>query len=261
MNGLLTEDFPLRDTGCSTGVDAANDPIHRWYVIKEAFSPRLVSHAIREIGVGSQETVLDPFCGSGTVPLAVSQNGISSVGLEVNPFLRFVSQAKLRRPSIDSLQKGFERAVSGIRENQRSPLEGYSTFCGAGKSVKWLFNRSVLRGFEGAWRASARMGPEVRDVIRMTLIGAAMDSCNAFVDGKCLRYKKNWRSLRYGRQSLLRSFQERVSQVREDLGHEGKQHPGVRVRQGDCRTDFRRLFRRNFKLCITSPPYLNSFDY
>jgi hypothetical protein len=257
---FLNENFQLRDTGCSNGVDSAELPVHRWYVIKEAFSPRLVQRAMADAGIRPAETVLDPFCGSGTVPLAAAQAGARGVGIEVNPFLAFVSRTKLVTPRPRSVLRLADRVASASRSGAPSPLERYSTFSSGGGAEKWLFNPPVLRAFESAWREAAAGKSDERDVVRLALLGAAMDSCNASVDGKCLRYKREWRTLRYGRRRFVDSFMQRVSQMAGDL--EAAHVSGkARVAEGDSRRDIGRAFQGRFRLCVTSPPYLNSFDY
>ena len=70
-------------------------PRHRWYSIKEGFSPELVKQAIRESECEEGDLVVDVFCGGGTTTLTAVTEGRAALGFEVNPFLAFVSRAKL----------------------------------------------------------------------------------------------------------------------------------------------------------------------
>lgn len=261
MHNFLNEKFLLRDTGCSNGVDAINAQVHRWYVIKEAFSPRLVERAISDAEVESSETVIDPFCGSGTVPLTASLKECTGLGIEVNPFLAFVSQSKLLRPRITSLRTGFEQVVQAVKRGKESPLEKFSTFSNGGEAEKWLFNESILRSFEGGWHSAEALAPSVRDLCRLALLAAAMDTCNATHDGKCLRYRKDWSSISYGRREFLEAFEARMAVIQEDLALLPRSHGSSNIRLGDSRQQMLQPLKEKFKLCITSPPYLNSFDY
>src|SRR6266581_2100858 len=92
---FLNHRFLLRDLDYSNGRDTFELPRHRWYALKEAFSPALVKHAAAAAGCKKGDVLLDPFCGSGTVTLAAAELGLRASGIEVNPFLAFVSQAKL----------------------------------------------------------------------------------------------------------------------------------------------------------------------
>lgn len=260
-NGFLNESFALRDAGWSNGADNGALGIHRWYGFKEAFSPHLVDRAASEASVGAGDTIFDPFCGSGTVPIAAAQRGAAGVGLEVNPFMAFVSRTKLLRASPGSLTRAAGKVVTSAKRCDRSPLERFSTFSSAGGSEKWLFNQSVLRAFEGGWGASSELDPDERELTRLALLGAAMDVCNAKRDGKCLRYKTGWRELRYDRRAFVSAYESRVAVMESDLRDSVAPAGSGRIAMGDSRRDLLDVYRGKFKLCITSPPYLNSFDY
>jgi SAM-dependent methyltransferase len=258
---LLNESFPLRDAGWSNGDDNGVTPVHRWYPFKEAFSPRLVERAASESDVEAKDTVLDPFCGSGTVPVAAAHRGAAGVGVEVNPFMAFVSRTKLLRVDPSTLRRALPRLVAAAKRGDKSPLERFSTFSSAGGAEKWLFNPPVLRAFEGAWWEAASLGLATRDLMRLALLAAAMDVCNAKRDGKCLRYKSDWSDLRYGRRAFNEAFEQRVLTMAEDLRSAEPPSGTARISLGDSRRDLAKAFRGKFKLCVTSPPYLNSFDY
>lgn len=258
---MLNEDFHLRDSGCSNSVDALEEPRHRWYPIKEAFSPRLVEAAIGDISPISDAFVFDPFCGSGTVPLTSSAIGHKSVGIEVNPFLAFVSRTKLLSPSVSMFDSACPQVMEGIKKGKSSPLERYSTFSSSGGSQKWLFNQVVLRSFEGGWAAIDDCESQVRDLLRMALIASAMDTCNAVRDGKCLRYRKEWQEYGFGKRDFTTAFEGRILKMSEDLKKSSIDDSKWSVTQGDSRTHLTELRSAGFRLCVTSPPYLNSFDY
>ena len=257
---MLNEAFELRGTGCSTADDCSTSPRHRWYVIKEGFSPKVFESAAENVTLSKQDAVLDPFCGSGTVPLCASLEGHAAVGIEVNPFLAFVSRSKLLKCRPATVRSHLPAVMEGMQRGAKSSLESFSTFSETKDSDKWLFNRCVLRSFEGGW-VSLRdcLGP-AGDLLRLCLLGAAMDNCNATADGKCLRYRKDWKAARFGKHNLLESLDRRVGEVCEDL--ELSDAPGAhpRVFTGDARKVMLSEVQR-FKLCVTSPPYLNSFDY
>ena len=67
-------------------------PRHRWYWVKEGFSPFLVQTAIKSERCVPTDLVVDPFCGSGTVPLESARCQMPSAATEVNPFLAVCSK-------------------------------------------------------------------------------------------------------------------------------------------------------------------------
>lgn len=70
-------------------------PVHDWYLMPESYSEPLVVEALEKYGLGKQDSILDPFSGTGTTVITAAMHGVNGVGLEVNPFLAFASRVKL----------------------------------------------------------------------------------------------------------------------------------------------------------------------
>ena len=68
---------------------------HDWYRFVLSFPPHLVRDYLDDFRLHETHTVLDPFCGTGTTLVESKLQGIKSVGLEVNPFVRFASSVKV----------------------------------------------------------------------------------------------------------------------------------------------------------------------
>lgn len=114
--------------------------VHDWYLMPESYSEPLIVEAIERFGISPGDTILDPFSGTGTTVLTAILKGINGIGLEVNPFLAFVSRVKFdwdidinlfkislldflneTRPLLRSLtvnQDLFDLHVSDIQVNQ-----------------------------------------------------------------------------------------------------------------------------------------------
>lgn len=242
--------------------DAAKLPRHRWYYFKEAFSPAIVEHMISTSGLSAGSVVFDPFSGSGTTPLTAAQSGMLGAGVEVNPFLRFVAETKGLQADEDEFLKAIERAIKGAKSELPSHLEEFSTFSEkaplAQARDRWLFNSSVLRAYSGASKTTVGECRSVQNLAKLCLIGATMDCANASKDGKCLRYKKDWKSREYNKFDFIDSLEARSKIVYEDLKSCNTSSYEMSVNLGDCRNYD---IDKKFDLCVTSPPYLNSFDY
>jgi hypothetical protein len=257
----LNENFGYQGADYSTTQSSSGLPRHRWYLIKEGFSPKLVNAALDSMALKNEDLVLDPFAGCGTVPLTAAGRGISAIGVEVNPFLSFVSKTKIRNCGTNDLRSGAEvvlRAAESFKKC-RSPLEGYSTFSSRRGADKWLFNTEILRIFAAGSAAVGGASARTRRFLRLALVKAAMDNCNAKADGKCLRYKKGWEDFDYGAEDFVKSFETHLRMIIEDLSSMPV-GTNVDVKNDDSRKALSALPRK-FRLCITSPPYLNSFDY
>ena len=69
--------------------------VHDWYRFVLSFPPHLVREYLNRFDVRRSDTVLDPFCGTGTTPVECKKLGIGSVGIEPNPMAYFASSVKV----------------------------------------------------------------------------------------------------------------------------------------------------------------------
>jgi hypothetical protein len=259
MNSNLNKDFELNNKGTSNAGDTRSLARHRWYFYKEGFSPALVNKAIEESDISEKDIVLDPFNGSGTVTLTAAMRGINSLGFEVNPFTSFLSQVKATNFTEKNFRKVSDLIMMNSEKGGISHLENYSTFTEnnhRGKN-KWLFNKDILQAFAGGYNNLGHSNKSSK-LAKLALVSAIMENSNAKKDGKCLRYKNNWENLNYDKTSFLESLQDNLNIIEKDLENKVETKPIIKT--GDSRKLVKKLDFK-FKLCITSPPYLNTFDY
>ena len=69
-------------------------PVHEWYRFVLSFPPHLVRDYIHKFELTPEQTVLDPFCGTGTTLVEAKKLGIPSVGVEANAMAHFAAQVK-----------------------------------------------------------------------------------------------------------------------------------------------------------------------
>lgn len=259
-SATVNEKFSLKNGGYSDARNSGSLPRHRWYFVKEAFAPSLVEKAMDHADCREGDVVVDPFCGSGTVPLVATLRRCQSIGFEANPFLAFLSKAKMLQAQPDAVAEG-SLVVTDAASTANAPfLNEFSTFSHGDGLTKWLFNQQVLTAFKGGWDATLALDASIRDLLQVALLGAAMDTCNATRDGKALRYRKTWHDINFDAQDFQLAFTKRVENIRLDLADCPVDSQFGAVRYGDSRNQLATLARK-FRLCVTSPPYLNSFDY
>lgn len=239
-------------------------PRHRWYEFKEGFSEELVLEAISSAVSGVRKPkelkILDPFAGSGTTLVTGAKQGFSCTGIEVNPFLAFAASMKCSEQGELDIAEAGRKVLLGSRRERISNLEQISTFCESEDKEKWLFNRSVLRGFSAACIALQAQDC-FETPLRLAALTALMDCSNARRDGKCLRYKPNWAALGYTSADFRKAFASRLGIVAEDVRSVPIDKASVNVINSDCREALKKIESDSVGLVVTSPPYLNSFDY
>ena len=257
----LNEDFLLKDQNVSTAGDTTSLPRHRWYYYKEGFSPSLVKKAIEMLSLKENDLILDPFNGSGTVTLTCSENNVPSIGLEVNPFTAFIAKTKVKTANAKQFDKAAEYILEKVHKPKVSPLQEFSTFTEFSGKNKWLFNSEVLNSYyAGFLNLDNIKNKNIQALIKLALIRAIMENSNVRRDGKCLRYRNNWKDLNYNNNTYIESLKKRLCIIREDLDNDEKLNI-PKIICGDSRKILSKSLKEKFSLCITSPPYLNTFDY
>ncbi len=259
MDSYINDTFKLKNKDSSNFIEASKLPRHRWYYYKEGFSPNLVKDAIETYSISSKNIILDPFNGSGTVTLTASENNIPSVGIEVNPFTSFISKTKTLNTKKKVLSELFEKTYEKVNFGKEYPeLETYSTFTELSNKKKWLLNLEVLRAFYGGYSFVEKIKLNAAELIKLALLSSVMEVANAKKDGKCLRYKPKWQEKKYSKDDFIKSFISNYIKIEQDIENKIKTQPVIY--NSDTRT-FLNKNNSKFDLIITSPPYLNTFDY
>lgn len=80
-------------------------PFHGWFKYREGFSHTLIKELLNRSGIGREEYVLDPFCGSGTTVVEAALNGYSGIGIDINPMAAFISEVKCRNYTQAEIEK------------------------------------------------------------------------------------------------------------------------------------------------------------
>lgn len=261
MQEKLNDNFSLKNGGYSNYEDSTDLARHRWYYYKEGFSPNFVEKAIEQSGIEKKDVVFDPFNGSGTTTLSAALAGYKSVGVEVNPFTSFLASTKLKNVSIKEIEIISNQIYNACKIGAKSDLIGYSTFTYKKGFEKWLFNKNVLTAFEGGWNFASKLSNRnIQKLLKFALITSAMDNCNAVKDGKCMRYRLTWKNYNYNADTFIETLKNKIALFKEDI-----QDKPITASSTIINGDVRRVLNNNklpnFKLCVTSPPYLNTFDY
>jgi len=245
-------------------------PVHGWYNFKEGFSADLLSWLCKAIpcDLDELEYILDPFCGVGTSLLSAQlgyrgDGTLYVYGVEHNPFVRFVAQAKLSWPEYrpNRIQKLVPRLLAPRLAERRAEYQvpGLSTI----QNPK-VFSPSVVQellAFRDRIHTELRGEPEES----FFLLGwAAIIERVSGVrkDGRALRLKE-----KNGVPTVTEALRDQWESMLNDLyelaqDSTGSQNVKCKVLAGDGRTlSVTELENKQFDLILYSPPYLNNIDY
>ena len=84
-----------RSNGVANKLDNSDRQFHDWYRFVLSFPPHLVRNYIDKFGLKPGQTILDPFCGTGTTIVEAKLHGINGIGIEQNSMAFFASNVKI----------------------------------------------------------------------------------------------------------------------------------------------------------------------
>jgi SAM-dependent methyltransferase len=230
------------------------EPVHRWFPYKEGFSRGLVEHLLDRFRLQAGATVLDPFCGVGTTPLVARLRGLQGLGLDLLPLAVFVARVKLRTRHDLSLRR------------LRSAVEELALATGAQPRSRFADIPLVRKAFDpGTARSILQLRDHiqavadgrVRDFLTLALLATLEDLSQTRKDGLCVRMHR--RDHLPGVRDAVRERARAMLADLEALRVPRKALGRGRVRRADARA--LPLADSSVDAVITSPPYLNRYDY
>lgn len=84
-----------RKNGNANKLDINDKKFHDWYRFVLSFPPHLVRDYLIRFRLKHGDTVLDPFCGTGTTVVEAKLHGVSSIGIEANTMAHFATSVKV----------------------------------------------------------------------------------------------------------------------------------------------------------------------
>ena len=264
--------------------------VHHWYRFVLSFPPHLVQNYLNQFGVDSGDTVLDPFCGTGTTLVECKKSGVGSVGLESNPIAHFASAVKVdwltSSETLVSEAQRIAQVATGVLVNEQARCGGNARLLEADGKPSLFDELAASNGADAGLRSlePEQMKLLLKDSISplplhktLTLL-EAIDGCGS-------------RSLRkYGRLALANALVRHignlkfgpevgVGRIRGDapvveawlagmktIAHDLTQYRhrstvASQVVKSDARQANKALAPRSIDAVVTSPPYPNEKDY
>lgn len=244
----------------------AEGPVHRWFHMKEAYSPRLLEHLLNDLSLDdlSHLRVHDPFAGSGTTlvssMLRASRGTVHATGSEVNPFLHLVSQTKLASLSLtsearsdlaDELQESA-RSIADASPKRLSSAPALAAF-----ADERYFPPDMLRELLAIHTVWADMSQSLtRDAVGVALAGAVEAASRLRRDGRALRYYPT-KVPKDPRKEVRR----RIEEIADDIRDAAPTGTGTVFQGSALAATTWPVETGGVDLVCFSPPYPNNIDY
>jgi len=197
------------------------------------FTPQLIEYLI-DAFTPPGSLIVDPFCGSGTVLLEAAAKQMPSLGCEINPaayaMSKFISLGNLQKDQRILLFQRVQDKVFHLAKNYNDiPL--------------FVLNDEFREKYNNLLNCAANLFASMEGKRELLLALIIM-----------MRAESN------GRGDLACSLHKACVSVREDLYNLPFTEKKINVELCDARTTHEK-YRASADLIITSPPYINVFNY
>lgn len=246
--------------------DSRRAPIHRWFQYPAGYSHKLVKAKINEYALNKNSWILDPFAGCGTTIVSAMECGVNSIGIEAHPFVYKVAKIKtywnytfdkLKQDKdvlFDILDKAERKELSNLHLNGMPELvkKCYSEY----NLKKLILIRDTIQ--------KVILDNRHRDLFNLALTATLRSASKAGTGWPYIAPNKYHEKV--VEKDAFSEFRGRVTLMLSDLSlaisnnNETKQVAHILI-LGDARKKHICIPDDSIDLAITSPPYLNNYDY
>ncbi len=248
---LFEEQIP--EEKLPTSLTSDRHPIHRWFNFVAGFSPEFVSQCIRNAKLTKEDILIDPFAGLSTSMVQANLEGINAIGFEPNPFLFDLSQAKLFPPHQEEIEN-IETLLLSLDLFTNNLAEIWSP--DALKFLLKLFSESNLRQLVSAILIEEKIQSNQRSIYRLIVSRVVEMMSTSQTDGiyKAPTTKKTTIPYLNAVKKVCDEIKNDICFLGNSINYKAKIYPissekMLAVEDESC------------SLCVTSPPYLNNFDF
>ncbi len=228
-------------------------PVYNWFKYKEGFSRELVVRLFSEFGLQKNDIIYDPFAGCGTTLLAGREFGLQGVGVDILPTSVFVARAKLF-----NWQK-LEVLMQAVQQLLETPFREPSLSFPDVRIINLAFSPQIQREILFFKEEIENYDTPTREFLMLGLLSILETVSNTSKDGQFLRLvEKKIPPVRDALRSILTKMLSDLSERQVKVKLTGT----ASVYQGDAREmALPKRFAGKVSAIITSPPYLNRYDY
>ncbi|HDN25792.1 MAG TPA: DNA methylase [Thioploca sp.] len=225
--------------------------VQRWANFIAGYSIEFVEACLSDKNP-TEDVVLDPFLGCGTTLVAARNLGFNSVGYEAHPIFYTLAKAKLMNYTKDDINELANKLLT-----EKVPTLWAKD---AQKFIAKMYSESNREPICRAATAVHLTQVESKPLAVALFLKACETACEAQTDGIYKAPDSKKKSL-----SFQNAVELAVNMLTEDIeSHWYKTHwihqpiPRCYLKSSESMSE---LENNSIGICITSPPYLNNFDF
>jgi len=243
--------------------DSRTAPIHSWFKYPAGYSNRFVAEVMHRYEIRPGHWMYDPFSGTGTTLICAKQAGVNGYGVEAHSFVHWVASVKLFWEfDYTSLAEKIDTLLTQARDLVKSragftPLVGvfpeliYKCYHPQTLVELYLLREFILR--------EMREDP-IRELFKLALTDTLRSAAAAGTGWPYIAPNKNTGDK--PAKNAVSIFSKTVRKMCQDLLEYEKPQERAVIHNvlGDSRQR-QQLEDHQVDLALTSPPYLNNYDY
>ena len=245
--------------------DSLRAPIHRWFKYPAGYSYRLIETKIRQYGLDENCWILDPFVGCGTTSVVAKTESVNSIGIEAHPFVFEVARTKV---FWEYDLEALESSINEITDEVTEIIENGGT-----ETVDLSQLPKLVRKCYSAQNLAKLV--VIRDTIAQRIkdyhIKAFLDLALTDTLRTAAKAATGWPYIapakmhqRAVEKDGLEEFRKQARRMYRDLRavlSQKRQKVDCILIEGDARESHAEIRDGTIDLAMTSPPYLNNYDY
>lgn len=223
---------------------------HGWLRLTPAYSVALVRELLKARS-RPDLPVLDPFCGTGTTLTACAELGIDGVTVDINPFLRWLAEAKSRSYTSGDCNQARQLVGAMARAAERG--RGTSWVPALHQIEKW-WDAATLSALSRAFAELDGRRGKARDLAALAFCRALVDVGHVSFAHQSMSFRK--RAAPPVAEVLLRTIEDLCRAAAQPLERSTR-----RILVGDSRGIDEIIPMNSVGCVVTSPPYVNRMSY
>ena len=238
----------------SINQSSVNSYTHGFFKYPCKFIPEIPRWAIKKYVKDKDESILDPFTGSGTTLLEAAINGNNSYGIEIDEVAKLISRVKTEKynkKEVKSIQDEFENIISeydNIKEYRVPEIDNLE---------HWFPKENIQELVKILQQITEINNVKIKNFFKVCFVSIIKkcsytddSSPKPYVSSKIKKIPAN------PKDEFIKIYNKYYKGI-EDLA-KIKNFGEVEILKGDA-LNFELETKVN--LVITSPPYINAFDY
>lgn len=247
----------LRRDRLPTNTTTRHHPIHRWFNFIAGFSPEFVNECCdaAQLRRSAEAVLLDPFAGCATAPLVACQQGFHAIGFEPHPIFFRIAKAKLMsKPTLARLKMISRTIAKGMSE----PTSIDTLPSAARAFLEKLFAPNPLRCLLGARDALFASSLHDDHLAFLVLSRIVEKSSHSQTDG--IYKAPTTRRIETPPEEALAQTMDMVWEDLQGL-QDAPDYSRMASLHESSAEDMKVVPNNSVSIVVTSPPYLNNFDY